>query len=408
MWSKRCQQCGQPNRRASKFCRLCGTPFAVPRWRMPRWGWGVAALVVIVAVGAGIWWQRTPKTATQPKSVALPSLIKSLLPSVVLIRVTTPSGTDLGSGFLYDHHGDIATNAHVVANATRITVITAKGNRYSGRLIGLSHAPDLAAIRVTALQSLAPLTLSQQGAPPIGSSVVALGSPYGLQDTVTTGMISGSSRNFTIHGVAYHNMLQISAPIAPGSSGGPLINPNTGTVVGMNTAVLNVGGGNVGFAIPTGQLRSLLQRWAAQPARSHTSSAKASSAPPASATPSPSVTSVAAAAQSALFAFYTDINAQDYQAAYAFLGRTWQSQEPYAQFVSGYRSTVNDRLLNIRVRATGSATAVADFTLIAENHSATGAPVYTTYAMHYVFQREYGRMRITHGTARVVKKSSQP
>jgi putative serine protease PepD len=159
-----------------------------------------------------------------------------------------------GSGFVYDSSGDIITNNHVVTGASSISVTFADGSKYSAKVVGTDPSSDLAVIKVNAPSSkLHPLTLGDSSKLEVGDGVVAIGSPFGLEETVTTGIVSAlnrdisSTNNFTISGA-----IQTDAAINHGNSGGPLLNM-AGHVVGINTQIESESGGNegVGFAVPS-------------------------------------------------------------------------------------------------------------------------------------------------------------
>lgn len=280
---------------------------ALPKGRMALFG-GIGAGVGAVIVGT-VWLasSRPPHSAAtatpahashrhrahetpapvsrSPESQS--ALITKTMASVVEVVATTPAGADLGSGFVYDNQGDILTNDHVVSGATSVGVKTETGQIYPATIIGADPSLDVAALHVSRL-SLAPLTVNAHYAGALGDNILAFGSPLGLSDTVTTGIISGLNRSFTIHGVHYQNMFQISAPIAPGNSGGPLVLLASGAVVGMDTAGVTSSSGNIGFAIPMSEAYPPALVWAAHP-ESHPSTLLPSSNPsPSYVSPSPS------------------------------------------------------------------------------------------------------------------------
>lgn len=398
VWKKTCSQCGERLEPKTNFCRFCGTPIARQSLGLKKWTLlTAAALVVIVGGGSFMVWSKLnaqasklksqPISSTATSKPSLPQLIQKILPSLVLIQASTPSGQEIGSGFIYDHQGDIATNAHVVKGALSIAVTDSNGHQYQANLIGLSSSQDVAAIRVAALQSVNPLPLGSANPVQLGDSVVAFGSPLGLKDTVTTGVVSGMGRNFTIGSVYYQNMLQISAPIAAGNSGGPLVDQSTQSVVGIDTAGALQSSGNVGFAIPIHQVQNLLTRWASAPQSS---------------TVAPSQ-SLAKNSLQILNQFYQDINDKDYQNAYNLMGSNWHQQESYSQFVQGYNTTVQDQIQNPVASSVGNGEEEVSFTLVAENQAGSAStPTYTDYQMNYLFGTEQGHLRILHGTARVV------
>ena len=164
-----------------------------------------------------------------------------------------------GSGVIIDPKGLILTNHHVVAdrkNAT-IKVTLPDGNEFEGKIIGTDEKTDIALIRVDADYALPAVPLGDSDKLEIGESVLAIGNPFGLQGTVTSGIVSAKGRR--IGAGPYDNFIQTDASINPGNSGGPLVN-HRGEVVGVNTAIYSRGGGNVGigFAIPINLVKELL------------------------------------------------------------------------------------------------------------------------------------------------------
>jgi putative serine protease PepD len=165
-----------------------------------------------------------------------------------------------GSGFVYNSNGDIITNDHVVEGANSISVRFWNGKAYKATLVGTDPSTDLAVIKVSAPGSeLYPLSLGDSGKLEVGDGVVAIGSPFGLEETVTSGIVSAlhrsieSQNNFTIP-----DSIQTDAAINHGNSGGPLLNGNA-QVVGVNSQIRSDSGGNegVGFAIPSATVRSV-------------------------------------------------------------------------------------------------------------------------------------------------------
>jgi putative serine protease PepD len=168
-----------------------------------------------------------------------------------------------GSGFVIDGDGHIATNQHVVDGASSISVTFADGRKASAKVVGTDPSTDVAVIKVDAPKSeLHPLQFADSGGVQVGDGVVAIGSPFGLEGTVTTGIVSALNRtiqapnNFTISGA-----IQTDAAINHGNSGGPLLDSG-GHVIGINSQIESDSGGNdgVGFAIPS----SIVQRVAQQ------------------------------------------------------------------------------------------------------------------------------------------------
>jgi serine protease Do len=164
----------------------------------------------------------------------------------------------LGSGFITRADGVVITNAHVVADATTISVALSDGITYPARLLGADEANDLAVLKIEARNlPVAPLGASTELI--IGETVIAIGNPYGFmlgnpEPSVSTGVVSGTGRNLlarTEDGQMYLDMIQTDAPINPGNSGGPLVNA-LGEVIGVNSSIYSPSGGSVGlgFAIP--------------------------------------------------------------------------------------------------------------------------------------------------------------
>ncbi len=165
-----------------------------------------------------------------------------------------------GSGFVIDTKGDIVTNDHVVAGASQIMVKLWNGKTFAGHVVGTDNSTDLAVVRISAPSSaLTPLTFGNSDALQVGDPVIAIGSPFGLPQTVTSGIVSAlhrtidSPNNFSIS-----DSIQTDAPINHGNSGGPLID-GAGDVIGVNAQIQSQSGGSegVGFAIPSNTVRSV-------------------------------------------------------------------------------------------------------------------------------------------------------
>ncbi|MGQ9532913.1 MAG: S1C family serine protease [Desulfotomaculales bacterium] len=163
----------------------------------------------------------------------------------------------LGSGFIISEDGYILTNEHVIDQAREIKV-TVKGfeQPFPARVVGADYDLDLAVLKIEAPQKLPVLNLGDSDRVRVGDWVIAIGNPYGLDHTVTVGVISATGRPVTVEGRRYKNLLQTDASINPGNSGGPLLNLQ-GEVVGINTAV-NVKAQGIGFAIPTSTVKAVL------------------------------------------------------------------------------------------------------------------------------------------------------
>ncbi|MGH3132140.1 MAG: S1C family serine protease [Gaiellaceae bacterium] len=169
--------------------------------------------------------------------------------------------TSQGSGFVYDDEGHIVTNQHVVAGATSISVRFWDGSTRKGRIVGTDRSTDLAVIEVDApAAALEPLRLGDSSGVEVGDGVVAMGSPFGLEGTITSGIVSALHRQmrapntFTIN-----DSIQTDAAINHGNSGGPLLD-GQGRMIGVNAQIESESGGSdgVGFAIPSNTVRSIV------------------------------------------------------------------------------------------------------------------------------------------------------
>lgn len=160
----------------------------------------------------------------------------------------------LGSGFIIDKDGYILTNNHVVEKASSIKVKFSDGKEYQAKVVGRDAKTDLALIRVGTKQSLPVASIGDSDKLEVGDWVVAVGNPYGLDHTVTAGIVSAKGR--IIGQGPYDDYIQTDASINPGNSGGPLFNLR-GEVVGINTAIVS-GGQGIGFAIPMNMAKALL------------------------------------------------------------------------------------------------------------------------------------------------------
>jgi putative serine protease PepD len=201
--------------------------------------------------------------ATKTAGLSVGEVYRRAREGVVEITVTGAVGQAQGSGFVYDANGDIVTNEHVVDGASSISVRFANGKSYPAHLVGSDASTDLAVIRVDAPSSiLSPLTLANSSRVAVGDSVVAIGSPFGLEETVTSGIVSALHRQITSpNGFAIADSIQTDAAINHGNSGGPLLDLS-GQVVGVNAQIKSESGGNegVGFAVPSNTVHSVVSQ----------------------------------------------------------------------------------------------------------------------------------------------------
>jgi serine protease Do len=163
----------------------------------------------------------------------------------------------VGSGFVISSDGYILTNNHVVDDANQVKVKLADGKEYDAKVVGRDPKTDLALLKAEGVSGLHALQLGDSDSLKVGNWVVAIGSPFGLDQTVTAGIVSAKGR--VIGSGPYDNFIQTDASINPGNSGGPLLNIE-GEVIGINTAIFSQSGGNVGigFAIPVNMAKEIV------------------------------------------------------------------------------------------------------------------------------------------------------
>ena len=184
----------------------------------------------------------------------LPDLYSNVTNSIVLVHGTTTDGEVEGSGFVYDYSGQmvVITNFHVIYGVTGLSVTFSDGNGYSAKVLGKDAYADLAVLSVSAPASeFEPLQIVSSSSLRVGDEVIAIGNPYGLVGSLTTGIVSAEGRtiqeDYTNFSIA--NIIQTSTPINPGNSGGPLLDA-VGDVMGITTAIVSNSQG-LGFAIPS-------------------------------------------------------------------------------------------------------------------------------------------------------------
>jgi S1-C subfamily serine protease len=170
-----------------------------------------------------------------------------------------PQGT--GSGFIWDQNGHIVTNYHVVEGASSLNITLADNSTYSAELVGVAPSKDLAVLKVNAPpQLLTPIPLGSSANLQVGQKVLAIGNPFGLDHTLTVGVVSALGREITsMTDRKIHNVIQTDAAINPGNSGGPLLD-SQGQLIGVNTAIIAPGGASagIGFAIPVDTVKRVV------------------------------------------------------------------------------------------------------------------------------------------------------
>jgi putative serine protease PepD len=250
-------------------------------------GGGLAGGAVAAVIGDNGTTYASPtavKAASSKSATGVAAIAQAVQPSTVSITVTTQQGQDEGTGVITRSDGMILTNNHVVADAAgggQISVKFNDGKKVSADVVGTDPATDLAVIKASGVSGLKPVTFGNSDQLQVGDPVVAIGSPLGLEGSVTSGIISALHRTLSESGndqqqqqpgipgfggqggqgqqgggsggTAIGDAIQTDAAINPGNSGGPLVN-SAGQVIGINTAIATSGGGNgnigVGFAIP--------------------------------------------------------------------------------------------------------------------------------------------------------------
>jgi putative serine protease PepD len=247
-------------------------------------GAGVAAIAVHESTGSNsttvvrrpVTVNAAPAASTTPAgALSVSQIYQRSIDGVVEVLATGPSQGSFfggqptesaqGTGFEVDSKGDIVTNYHVVANSDSVRVRLNDGHTYGGRVIGKNPNRDVAVIRISApVSELHPLTFADSSAVTVGDSVVAIGDPYGLRNTVTSGIVSALNRTIVSpdnHPITW--VIQTDAAINSGNSGGPLLNTE-GQVVGVNSQIESGsqgGGGSsgnigIGFSIPSNMVAS--------------------------------------------------------------------------------------------------------------------------------------------------------
>ncbi|MFD5135766.1 S1C family serine protease [Streptomyces sp. NPDC058378] len=268
--------------------------------RRRRAGGLVAAVAVAALVAGGIggalgYWaadsngsgssgSTTVAASNSPKDFkrdagTVAGVAASALPSVVTIDAKSGDGEGgTGTGFVYDKEGHILTNNHVVASAAdsgQLTATFSNGKKYDAEVVGRAQGYDVAVLKLKkAPEGLTPLALGDSDKVAVGDSTIAIGAPFGLSNTVTTGIISAKNRpvasgDGSSNKNSYMSALQTDASINPGNSGGPLLDAG-GAVIGINSAIQSTSGGGVGqsqagsiglgFAIPVNQAKNVAEQ----------------------------------------------------------------------------------------------------------------------------------------------------
>jgi serine protease Do len=230
-------------------------------------------------VGSSIGTNSVPSSMSTSEVMTLPDIFNRTENSVVQITSTSPVSNSivirngqqvpqddvaLGSGFVYDQDGHIITNYHVISDPNSVEVTFVDGDSYPAKVIGQDPYSDIAVLQITDdgfQKHIPPLKAANSSTLQVGEQVIAIGNPFGLSGTLTSGVISQMGRVLPndITGYSISNIIQTDAAINPGNSGGPLLN-SKGEVVGMNTAIFSNTGlySGVGFAIPSNMVQKVV------------------------------------------------------------------------------------------------------------------------------------------------------
>ncbi|GGA66108.1 trypsin-like peptidase domain-containing protein [Ornithinibacillus halotolerans] len=290
-----CQSCGKERRPNSNYCAYCGAK-QIKKRKLSAFTIVFLTLLLVSSIGLSIFIVSTfysglpdsiatnDEVITQHKVKNTPEASKTTTPIVEKQQLEEKHKKDLteiiaaaqetvytvftqssqGSGFLFDTNGAVVTNAHVVEGETNVFIKTVHGTEYPGTVIGVSNETDIAVIHVPDLVGEEPFALDYSDTTMIGEEIIALGSPLGLENTATMGYITGKNRSFIISPYVYENLYQISAPISPGSSGGPLISKKSEKIIAINSAE-SIEDAMIGFSIPLYTVHSLIQSWVHEP-----------------------------------------------------------------------------------------------------------------------------------------------
>jgi putative serine protease PepD len=207
----------------------------------------------------------TATSSGTASSNQLANVVTAVSPSIVTITVQTAQGTAEGSGIILSADGKILTNNHVIESAVgggsgAISVKLSTGKTVSATVVGTNATADLAVIKAQGVSGLTPATLGTSSNLKVGDTVLAFGSPLGLEGTVTSGIISALNRSISSQSESLSGLIQTDAAINPGNSGGALVD-TAGRIVGINVAIATTGqnSGNigVGFAIPINTAKTI-------------------------------------------------------------------------------------------------------------------------------------------------------
>jgi S1-C subfamily serine protease len=216
--------------------------------------------------------ESTPANASDTtRTFSVARLYRAASPSVVEVRAQSGAGAATGSGFVIDDQGRVVTNEHVIDGAGDVTVVTSDGKEHDARIVGSDRSTDIALLDVSDDAGLSPLRLGSTASLSVGDPVIAIGSPFGLQGTVTSGIVSGLDREIQApDGFPIDGAIQTDAALNSGNSGGPLLD-SRGRVVGVNSQIESGSGGNVGvgYAVPVETVKNVVDQLLADGTAEH-------------------------------------------------------------------------------------------------------------------------------------------
>lgn len=367
--------------------------------------WRIALLGALIIMGGGAAAgyavsEQVPKQLAGAPLLAVGEIKKSLKDIIfetqkLVVMIETETGTQ-GSGFLYNLQGDLITNAHVVAGVRHVRVKTADARELEGEVIGISTETDVAVVRVEELVGVEPLSMVRYERGEVGDDVMAVGSPLGFQNTVTTGIISGVGRSFQIDPYSYKDLYQISAPIAKGNSGGPLVDVRSGAVLGINSAGLEDGG--IGFSIPISGVLGMAEGWSKEPMEmlpnltiTETPEGHESEAP------------LDQMAEYLVNHYYDSLNNRDYVYAYSLIGGAWKEGTSYVKYREGYLTTRNIVIDDMHVSSLNEDEAVVTAILSVDERN-NGESMLSKYQVTYIVGYENDQLKLLSGKEKSIRK----
>ncbi|WP_075618628.1 S1C family serine protease [Paenisporosarcina indica] len=267
-----CGRCGWKNKQHASYCLDCGLKLHETQDKSDKkLRYLIISCSVVLLSIMGVAYSSFSSSFTLPKEGFVSAsgntdmstndktdLIKETLPRVYTVSIDDR----MGSAFLFDDKGSVVTSAHLVAGFTDVWLTDYTGRITTGRVIGISEEYNVALLEVVEYAGKTPLKLDRELSR-IGTKVIAFGSPLGWNNTASIGYLTGIDRDFDA-GYHYEDIYQFDAQTSPGSSGGPLLDADTGKVIGINTAFLTEDN-SIGFSIPSKNMYAQLEQWASSP-----------------------------------------------------------------------------------------------------------------------------------------------